>query len=399
MIFPKRDFPIFSSHPSLSYLDSAATTQKPIVVIDTLNTFYREYNAQVYRGIYELAEQATERYEKARSSVAKFCGVTDEEIIFTKGATESINLVASSWATKLSAGDEIIISELEHHANILPWLRLEKERGIVVKYIPLSKEGTLNYEAYKSMLTPQTKLVAITHTSNVLGTRVDLSLVISAAKEQGASVLVDATQAAGREHLKLGQLGADFVAFSGHKMLGPTGIGILYMRRSIQEEVAPYQLGGGMVNSVGFHDYEPTEPPIKYEAGTPPIAQAIGLDAAIQYLNGISFEELKKHEAKLCKRLIEGLKHLPSIEILGPLDQLAQSGHLVSFVSSKAHAHDIAAFVDRENICVRAGHHCAQPLHTSLGIDASVRASFYGYTQEEDIDRLIEVLGQFEKSF
>lgn len=400
MIFPKWDFPIFSAHPNLSYLDSAATTQKPHQVTKALATFALEQNAPVYRGIYKLAEDATELYEKARATTARYCGAAEEEIVFTKGATESINLIASCWAAQqLAPGDEIIISELEHHANILPWLRLEAERGIVVKYIPLRAQGDLHYAAYLEMLSPRTKLVSITHTSNVLGTRVDLPFIIAHAKNSGAKVLVDATQAAGRERLELNALGADFAAFSGHKMLAPTGIGVLYIARALQDEVVPYQLGGGMVESVDFHTYQVAEPPLKYEAGTPPIIQAVGLDAAIHYLNGFSFEDLSRYEAKLCSHLIEGLKKLPSFRILGPLDELAQSGHLVSFVSSKAHAHDIAAFVDRENICVRAGNHCAQPLHTVLGIDASVRVSFYGYNSLDEVDHLLEVLNQFEKAF
>ncbi len=398
MIFPKKDFPLFTIHKALSYLDNAATTQKPLEVIEALTTFYSTHNAPVHRGIYTLAEEATTQYEQARTSVAVYCGAQPDEIIFTKGATEGINLIASSWAAKqLVPGDEIIISELEHHANILPWLRLEAEKGCVVKYIPLHARGVLNYEAYAAMLTSKTKLVAVTHTSNVLGTQVDLPLIIAHAKAVGAKVLVDACQAAGRTHLVLNALGADFVVFSGHKMLGPTGIGVLYIARQVQPEVASYQLGGGMVQSVSFHDYQVAKAPLRYEAGTPPIAQAIGLEAAIHYLYRISFEELAQHEAALCARLLEGLTKLPSITILGPKEELARSGHMVSFVSSKAHAHDIAAFLDTKLICVRAGNHCAQPLHASLGIDASVRVSFYGYSSLDDVDRLLSALEDLEK--
>ncbi len=400
MIFQKGDFPLFLAHPNLSYLDNAATTQKPQQVLRALETFASEQYAPVYRGIYKLAEDATELYEKARGSMARYCGADEEEIVFTKGATESINLIASSWAAQqLAPGDEIIISELEHHANILPWLRLEAERGVVVKYIPLSAQGNLNYAAYLEMLSSKTKLVSITHTSNVIGTRVDLPFIISHAKNSGAKVLVDASQAVGRERLELNTLGADFAAFSGHKMLGPTGIGVLYIARSLQHAVVPYQLGGGMVESVDFHSYKVGQPPLKYEAGTPPIIQAIGLAAAVHYLNNVSFKDLIRYEAKLCSYLIEGLKKLPSFRILGPVDELAESGHIVSFVSSKAHAHDIAAFVDRDNICVRAGNHCAQPLHTVLGIDASVRVSFYGYNTSDEVDHLLDVLAHFEKAF
>ncbi len=400
MVFSKKDFPLLEAYPELSYLDSAATTQKPYQVIDAVTEFYKKSNAQVYRGIYELEERATEKYEASRKAIAQYCGASPQEIIFTQGTTEGINLIASSWAVQqLSSGDEIIISELEHHANILPWIRLEQERGVILKYIPLDAHGSLNYQAYKDMLSRKTKLVSIIHTSNVLGTHVDLPLIISHAKQVGARVLVDATQAAGREHLSLYNLGADFVAFSGHKMLGPTGIGVLYIAEHIQQEVVPYQLGGGMVDSVSFHDYEPAKPPLKYEAGTPPIAQVIGLAAAVNYLSEISFDQLRAQEARLCRRLIEGLEEIPSIRMLGPLDELKKQGHMVSFVSSKAHAHDLAAFLDKAHLCLRAGNHCAQPLHNALGIDASVRASFYGYTTDEDIDHLIKTLHASDRSF
>jgi cysteine desulfurase/selenocysteine lyase len=398
MIFPKKDFPFFATHPDLHYLDNAATTQKPFAVLEALSQWYAVHNAPVHRGIYTLAEEATKSYEQAREAVASYCGAYSDEIIFTKGATESINFVASSWAARhLSPGDEIIISELEHHANILPWLRLEAELGCVVKYIPLQQHGQLKYDAYSSMLSSRTKLVAITHTSNVLGTKVDLPRIISSAHQVGAKVLVDACQAAGREYLSLESLGADFVVFSGHKMLGPTGIGVLYLARAIQEEVVPYQLGGGMVQSVRFHDYQLAKGPSRYEAGTPACAQARGLAAAVNYLSQVSFSDLQQHEAALCKHLIEGLSKISSIRILGPLSELSQSGHMVSFVSSKMHAHDIAAFLDRESICVRAGNHCAQPVHQSLGIDASVRVSFYGYSTHDDVDQVLNALIHCEK--
>ena len=396
MIFLKDDFPLLRNYAHLSYLDSAATTQKPQVVIDAVNEFYTHYNAQVYRGIYTLAEQATERYESARSKVAQYIGAADYEVVFTKGATEGINLVASSWAAKkLKKGDEIIISELEHHANLLPWMRLEKELGIVLKYIPIRKDGTLNYDIYFSLLSANTKLVAITYTSNVLGVHVDLSRIISQAKSYGARVLVDATQAAGRERLDVQQLKADFLVFSGHKMLGPTGIGVLYMASHMHDEVAAYELGGGMVYSVEFHEAQWAKAPFRYEAGTPPIAQAIGLGAAVDYLSAVNFDELKVDQARMCTNLIEGLTEIPHIKILGPLEELKVSGHMVSFVSSKAHAHDIAAYLDTKQICVRAGNHCTQPLHKVLGIDASVRISLYGYSSDDDISKVIEALRSF----
>ncbi len=396
MVFNKNDFPLLITYPELSYLDSAATTQTPQIVIDAMTAYYTQYNAQVYRGIYELAERATTAFEQARVAVAQYIGADPEEVIFTKGATESINLVAASWARHhLKKGDEIIISELEHHANLVPWIRLEQEIGIRLRYIPLTHNGTLDYDVYSSLLNRRTKLVSITHTSNVLGTKVNLPIIISQAQVLGAKVLVDATQAAGRERLKVQELGAEFVAFSGHKMLGPTGIGILYMASSIQDDVAPYEVGGGMVHSVGFHEVHWAQPPLRYEAGTPPIAQAIGLGAAVAYLQKIDAMQLQAEEARLCARIIEGLQSIPGIRILGPVEQLQKTGHLVSFVSDQVHAHDIAAYLDTKKVAVRAGNHCAQPLHKALGIDASVRVSLYGYTTDEDSDKLVEAMRTF----
>lgn len=380
----------------MAYLDNAATSQKPQQVIDALTHWYAEYNAPVHRGIYRLAEDATLRYEQARSMIAAYYGAHPDEVIFTKGTTEGINFLATSWGTSLVPGDELIISELEHHANILPWLRLEAERGIAVKYIPIQADGTLDYEVFEAMLSERTKLVAVTHTSNVLGTRVNLPLIIARAHQRSAKVFVDAAQAAGRERLDLHALGADAVVFSGHKMLGPTGVGVLYLARSFQPEVSPYQLGGGMVQSVALHSYTLARAPQCYEAGTPPIADVIGLEAAVSYLSSVSFDELSRHESSLCARLIEGLLKISDVTILGPIDELYATGHMVSFTSSKMHAHDIAAYLDQHGICVRAGNQCAQPLHAKLGIDASVRVSMYGYSSLEDIDRLLEALHRLE---
>jgi len=391
----RKDFPYFKHNPNMRYLDSAATTHKPIQVIDAISNFYAYDNASVHRGVYTSAEQATVAYEQARHVVAEYIGAHDDEVIFTSGTTEGINFIAQAWAVAhLKSGDEIIITELDHHSNILPWIELERTKGIVLKYIPVLSDGTLDYEAYLGLLNPRTALVACTHTSNALGTQNNLNFIIEHAKAGGARVLVDAAQAAGRQYLKVHELDADFVVFSGHKMCGPTGIGVLYVARRMHEQLRPYQFGGGMVSEVGRHEATWLKPPQRYEAGTPPLAQAIGLAAAIDYLKSISFDELHKHEAQLCARLIAGLQALSSIKILGPIDQLKQSGHLVSFVSDKAHAHDIAAYLDRFGICVRAGNHCAQILHKKLGINASVRASFYLYSTLDDVDALLERLSE-----
>ena len=318
------DFPFLNS-TSLIYLDNAATMQKPQVVLDAMNTFYVHSNAPVHRGVYSLAEQATEKYEQARSTIAQFIGAFDDEIVFTKGTTEGINFIASSWAERMRPGDEIIITELEHHSNILPWMRLER-RGIILKYIPILNDGTLDYEAYHALLSPRTKLVACTYTSNVLSTQVDLPFIINHAQAQGARVLVDAAQAVGRSALAVHDLKVDFLVFSAHKMGGPTGCGVLYIARHLQPEVEPYQVGGGMVYSVDYHEAKWLEAPRRFEAGTPAVAQVLGLEAAVQYIQKhISFEELKKHEAALCAQLIEGLKKLP-IRILGNEAELSQIG-------------------------------------------------------------------------
>lgn len=383
-----QDFPFFRT-TSLIYLDNAATMQKPQAVIDAMNDFYEHANAPVHRGVYSLAERATEKYEHARSTVAQFIGAFDDEIIFTKGTTEGINYIASSWP--LQPGDEIIITELEHHSNILPWMRLER-RGIVLKYIPILPDGTLDYEVYSTLLSSRTKLVACTHTSNVLSTPVDLNLIIKHAHDQGARVLVDAAQAVGRSPVLVHDLQVDFLVFSAHKLGGPTGCGVLYIARHMQPEVEPYQVGGGMVYSVDYHEAKWLEAPRKFEAGTPAVAQVIGLEAALTFIKEHnSFEGIKQHEAALCAQLIAGLRDLP-IRILGNEAELVVSGHMVSFVHETVHAHDVAAYLDSKEICVRAGNHCAQILHKKLGIESSIRASFASYTSQADIEALCKAL-------
>jgi len=389
MFFAQEDFPIFTSQPSLVYLDSAATTLKPQSVIDVVSDFYAHQGGTVHRGIYSLAEDATLRYEQARRTVAQFIGAQPHEIVFTSGATASINFIAYAWALKhLKKGDEVILSEIEHHANILPWIRLEKELDIVVRYIPF-REGNLDYTTFEQLLSSHTKLISITHTSNVLGLEVDIERIKRSATTVGARILVDATQATGHQTLDVKALQVDFIAFSGHKMLGPTGIGVLYIAEHLHDQVIPYQVGGGMVHSVDFHDYVPSGSPHKFEAGTPPIAEALGLEAAIVYLQKHSLSSLKAYEASLSRRLIEGIKAIPSLSLL-PGSSL--SSHIVSFMSDRLHPHDIAAYLNQKSISVRAGNHCAQPLHKLLGIEASVRVSFSGYSTLQDVAMLLEGL-------
>jgi cysteine desulfurase / selenocysteine lyase len=392
------DFPFFQAHRQkkqpLLYFDNGATTQKPQQVIDALTHWYSFESAPVHRGIYSLSEESTYHYEEARSIVARFIGAFDDEIIFTKGTTEGINFIADAWAAlMLKPGDEIIITELEHHSNILPWIRLAQKNSLILKYIPIMEDGLLDYDSYRTLLTNNTKLVSFTLNSNVLGTYPDATYIIKHAHAVGAKVLVDAAQAVAHIPIQVHELGADFLVFSGHKMVGPTGIGVLYNARHMHEQVKPYQVGGGMVFEVNYHSASWLKPPRCYEAGTPPIAQAIGLAAAITYIqNTIDFGELKEYEALLCTQLIEGLADIPGVTLLGPLEQLTQSGHMISFVTDRIHPHDIAAYLDVQGICVRAGHHCAQILHKKLGIDGSVRVSFYAYNTSEEVAQLIDAL-------
>lgn len=395
----RKDFP-FLSLKSQIYFDNAATSQKPQSVIDAISQYYKYENAPVHRGIYSLAEQATILYEQSRATIAEFIGAESNEIVFTKGTTEGINFIASTWASStLREGDEIILTELEHHSNILPWVRLAQQNKLKIKYIEINQDGTLDYESYLKILNKRTKLVAFTHESNALGTKVDAEFIIKHARNFGSKVLVDAAQTIGHGLVDIKKLQPDFLVFSGHKMLGPTGIGVLYISKYMQEFVEPYQLGGGMVFELGC-DIEslrlmPTwlKAPHKYEAGTPPIAQAIGLAAAVQYLKEkIDFEQLRDFEAELCARLINGLLKMPRVRILGPIEDLRQKGHIVSFVVDNIHAHDIAAYLDTKNISVRAGNHCAQLLFKKLKIDSSVRVSFYLYNTIEEVDQLLLAL-------
>lgn len=395
----KNDFPIFKQleqgYP-LCYLDNAASAQKPTQMIEALVNFYSKYNANIGRAIYHLAEEATSLYEGARLTVAQFINADKAEIVFTKNATEGINLVAYSWgATHLKKGDEILLSELEHHANILPWQRIANQTGATLRYIPVDKEGRLQLDQLDLLLTQKTKLVSITHSSNAIGTYVDVNSIIKKAHAVGAKVLVDACQTAPHQKTDVKQMDADFLVFSGYKVMGPTGIGILFIKKELQDAMQPMILGGGIVQEADWHTVSLVEGPKKFESGTPPIAQAIGLGAAIHYLEKtISFDELKKLEASLCTQLIDGLQQFDRVHILGPVDQLKKSGHLVSFTIDGLHPHDIAAFLDTQGICVRSGHFCAQPLINKLGYNGAVRASFYLYNTKEDVDRLVQGIKQ-----
>jgi cysteine desulfurase/selenocysteine lyase len=395
----RSDFPFLNqaSQAPIVYLDNAATTQKPQAVLDAVSAFYTTINANIYRGVYTIGEQATRAYEQARAAVARFINASDHsEIVFTSGATASINAVAMAWAElHVHAGDHIIISELEHHANIIPWQQLAKRKQAILRYIPVLDDGTLDYDAYEQMLSPRVKLVSIVHVSNAIGIHNDVARIARSAHAAGAKVLVDAAQSVPHEPIDVQALECDFLVFSGHKMMAPTGIGVLYIARRIHDQLQPFLYGGGMVYSVDWQSATWQKMPQLLEAGTPPIAQAIGLQAAIAYYEqNIDRAQQRAHEARLCEALIDGLCQMPNVKIVGPISLLKKQSHIVSFTIDGMHPHDIAAYLDQYGICVRAGHHCAQPIAKRLGIESSVRVSVYVYNTLEEIEFLLEKVRQ-----
>lgn len=382
------------------YLDNAASSPKPQQVIETISQFYENEYAPVHRGIYSLSERATERYEGARTKVAQFINARDaREIVFTKGATESINLVASTWAmAHIKKGDTIVLTQMEHHSNLLPWQRVAQMAGAQLKFIPVLPDGTLDYSKVHSLITERTKLVAVVHVSNGLGTHNDIAVIARRAQQVGAKLLVDACQSVPHQKVDVQQLQCDFLAFSGHKMLAPTGVGVLYIKKELFDETPPYQLGGGMVYKAEWTTATWLPAPHKFEAGTPPIAQVIGLGAAIDYLNSIDLVALQEREAQLCRATIEGLQAIPGVRIFGPIEQLKQKGHLVSFTLEGFHPHDVAAFLDSKNICVRAGDFCMQPLWRMWGLSGAVRVSFYLENTLDQVKKLIAALKELASS-
>ena len=386
----RRDFPIlderFHAAP-LVYLDNAATTQKPRAVIERLSRFYAEDNANVRRGLYALGERATAAYEGARAAVQRFIGAASpEEIVFVRGTTEAINLVAAAWGrTHLSAGDEIIVSELEHHSNLVPWQIACQEKRASLRVAPIDERGDLRLDEYQRLLNARTRLVAIAHVSNALGTVNPIEPIVRLAHDRGVPVLVDGAQAVAHRAVDVRALDCDFYAFSGHKMYGPTGIGVLYARKSILDALPPYQSGGGMIRSVAFDRTQYAATPERFEAGTPDIAGAVALESAIAYLTSVGWAAIAEHEDALVAHLIAALSALPGVRIVGAP---AESAGIVSFVVDGAHPHDVATLLDGEGVAVRAGHHCCQPLMARLGLTATVRASVALYNTREDIDRL-----------
>lgn len=394
----RSDFPIFSqkSEKPLVYFDNAATVQKSRAVLSTLSHFYMTYNASIHRGLYPLAERTTQAYEDVRYKVARFINAqSSSEIVFTQGTTASINAVALLWARhNLQEGDEIVISQMEHHSNFVVWQQLAQEKNVVLKIIPVTADGQLDYKIALSLCTSRTKLLAIVQCSNAIGTYNDLTELIARAKKVQARVLIDGAQAVAHYKVDVQALGCDFYAFSGHKLGAPTGVGVLYIQRSVQKECKPYQFGGGMVYEVTNETTTFLPAPQCFEAGTPPIAQVIGLGAAIDYLFRTSYEERATHMRQLMKRTIDGLQKLKKIQIIGSVSHLLEHGHMVSFTVQNMHAHDVAAYVSKEGICVRAGHFCAQPLARALGYESAVRVSFFMYNTLEEVEYFLKIMRQ-----
>jgi len=399
----RADFPILTTevYPGvpLVYLDSAASSQKPLVVLEAMDDYYRHTHANVHRGVHRLSELATTAYEGARVQVAEFIHApAPEEVIFVGNATEGFNLVAYSWGrANLRPGDEILLTEMEHHANLVPWQILAAERGITLRYLPFRDDGTLALERLDEFLTERTRLFSFTAVSNVFGTINPVRQLVDAAHAVGALAMVDAAQSVPHMPTDVVGFDCDFLAFSSHKMCGPTGIGVLYGRRELLAAMPPFLGGGDMIRRVTFDGFIPNELPWKFEAGTPRIAEAIGLGAAVAYLSGLGLEAIHQHEQSITAYALEALSEIPGLRLLGPPG--TQHGGLASFTLEGVHPHDIADILDKSGIAIRAGHHCAMPLHHRLGISASARASFYVHTTPAEIDQLVAGLHRVREVF
>ena len=395
----RSDFPIFSRNfggRPLVYLDSAATSQKPAVVIEALSEHLRAHNANVHRGVYTLAQEADAAYDAARSRVAAFVGSDARTTIFTKNATEAINLVAYSWGrANVSAGEAVLITQMEHHANIVPWQRLCAERGASLRYLEVDGHGQLSLaQLDEELARGDVKLVAFAHVSNVLGTINPVAQIAARARAAGALSLIDGAQAVPHMPVDVDAIGADFYAWTGHKALGPTGVGVLHGRRELLEEMQPFLTGGDMISSVDFQHASWNELPYKFEAGTPPVAEAVGLGVAVEYLRGLGMERVRAHERSLTAYMLERLAEVPGLRMTGPPTPPSADarGGLVSFTIAGIHPHDIAELANRAGVCIRAGHHCAQPLMRCLGVGATARASVGVYNDAADVDALIDAL-------
>jgi cysteine desulfurase/selenocysteine lyase len=393
------EFPILSRRIGdrpLVYLDSAASAQKPEAVIGAMSDLMRNSYANVHRGLHTLANETTELYENARKKVANFIQATESEIVFTRGATEALNLVAAGLGRSLSAGDEVLLTEMEHHANIVPWHFLRERQGVVLRFAPLLPDGALNMEALEHLITPRTRVVSVVHMSNVLGTVNPVQRISELCTAAGAVLVVDACQSVVHAPLNVHELGADFVAFSGHKLYGPTGIGVLWGRSERLEALPPWQGGGEMIDRVDFDRITYADPPLRFEAGTPPIVEAVGLGAAVDWLSAQDRQAIHAHEAALYERARKGVASINGLRILGEAEG---KGAILSFTLEGAHAHDIAQLLDRYGVAVRAGTHCAEPLMRRLGVSSSVRASFALYNTTQEVDVFLEALDRTRTFF
>ena len=399
----RMDFPILLREITpgnrLVYLDSTATTQKPLDVLQAMDDYYRRSNANIHRGVHTLAEEATALYENARERIAEFIGARKScEVIFTRNATEAINLVAFSWGRKnLAPGDLIILTEMEHHSNLVPWQMLAQEIGLKLEFIPVTDDGLLDLTVFKQLIARQPKLVTFTHMSNVLGTVNPATEIIRLAHAVGAVVLVDGAQSVPHLPVNVQELDMDFLVFSAHKMLGPTGIGALYGKESLLDRMPPYQGGGDMIKKVYLRTFTANDLPHKFEAGTPAVAEAVGFGAAVDYLAQIGMDAVANHEHDIIGYALEVLSEVDGLRVYGP--PANQKGAVAAFTLQGVHPHDISQILDREGIAVRAGHHCAMPLHDKLGLPATTRASFYLYNTWEEVDRLAAGLATVKKIF
>lgn len=400
----REDFPVLRRRVHgklLAYLDNAATSQKPVQVVDRINEYLRMYTANVHRAIYQIGEEATEEFEDARERLRRFINArSTKEVVYTSGTTEAINAVAYGWGLKghLEEGDEIVTTVMEHHSNTIPWYFLKDLKGIVIRWVDIGEDGTLRMEQYDELITKRTKLVTVTHCSNVLGTINPVEEIAKRAHEVGALCLVDAAQSVPHMPVDVQRLDCDFLAFSGHKMMGPTGIGVLYGKEDVLEEMEPFLGGGEMIREVHIGWARWNDLPWKMEAGTPNIIGAIGLGAAAQYLARLDMERVRRHELALTGYALKRLREIPGLKIFGP-PVAEDRGGVISFELEGVHAHDIASILDSEGIAVRAGHHCAQPLMERLNVPATTRASFYVYNTEEEVDRLAEALEKVREVF
>jgi len=399
----RADFPILNreTRPGVPvvYLDSTATSQKPTAVIEAMDAFYRQSNANIHRGVHTLAEEATAMYEEARVKIARFINAPSaKQVIYTRNTTESINLVAYTWArANLKSGDMVILTEMEHHSNLVPWHMLKTERGIRLEFIPVTDDGLLDLEVYRALLNQSPKLVSFTHMSNVLGTINPAAEIISMAHEAGAITLVDGAQSVPHFAVDVQALDADFLAFSAHKMCGPTGIGALYGKADLLDAMPPFLGGGDMIKTVHLREFVPNSLPHKFEAGTPAIAEAVGFGAAVDYLTSVGMDAIAAHEHEITEYALERLEEVPGVKLFGPDAQ--DKGGVAAFTFDGVHPHDVAQILDRDGVAVRAGHHCAQPLHEKFGITATSRASFYLYNTKEEVDKLVEGIYKVKEIF